>query len=135
MSQNRTVEHTRPKAGKPLLSQNSIPMSLPRPRLDWRLSLLFGGQIELEYGLERNLDLNSAQDEDLSTIEPGLTLAFSFEPSEYLHSFFSVKLGWELFLDEGVKKDDKAIIEVEQAYLFLKDLFGGRLSFQVGRQR
>ena len=124
-----------PQSGQASVVSKFDPDEPPETIIRLAPFLMFGGQIELEYGLERNLDLNSAQDEDLSTIEPGLALAFSFEPSEYLHSFFNVKLGWELFLDEGVKKDDKAIIEVEQAYLFLKDLFGGRLSFQVGRQR
>ncbi len=60
--------------------------------------LTFGGQVELEYRFERNLDLDGAQDEDLSTIEPGLTLAFSFDPSRYFQTFFDVKLVRGIFI-------------------------------------
>jgi alginate production protein len=97
--------------------------------------LTFGAQIELEYTLERNLDLDSAEDEDLSTIEPGLTLAFSFDPTTHFQAFFDVKIGGEFLFEDDDKVDDKVVLEIEQAYLFFKDLFDKGLSFQIGRQR
>lgn len=97
--------------------------------------LTFGAQIELEYLLDRNLDLDGAQDEDRSTIEPGLTLAFSFDPSTNFQAFFDIKLGGEFIFEDGNKVDDKVSLEIEQAYLFFKDLFDEQFSFQVGRQR
>jgi len=97
--------------------------------------LTFGGQVELEYTLERNLDLDSAEDEDLSTIEPGLTLVFSFDPSRHFQAFFDAKLGGEFLFEDGDKVDDKVVLEIEQAYLFFKDLLNEGFSFQIGRQR
>ncbi|MGH7792080.1 MAG: alginate export family protein [Thermodesulfobacteriota bacterium] len=97
--------------------------------------LTFGAQIELEYTLERNLDLDGTEDEDLSTIEPGLTLAFSFDPSTHFQAFFDAKLGGEFLFEDGDKVDDKVVLEIEQAYLFFKDVFDKGFSFQIGRQR
>ncbi|MGH7885193.1 MAG: hypothetical protein ACRENO_05805, partial [Thermodesulfobacteriota bacterium] len=34
--------------------------------------LTFGGQLEFEYDLERNFDLDGEDDEDIYTVEPGL---------------------------------------------------------------
>lgn len=97
--------------------------------------LTFGGQVELEYLLERNIDLDGTDDEDRSGIEPGLTLVFSFDPSRHFQAFFDVKLGGEFLFEDGDKVDDKVVLEIEQAYLFFDDLFDEGFSFQIGRQR
>ena len=97
--------------------------------------LTFGSQIEFEYKLERNIDLDGENNEDRSTIEPAIILAFSFDPFSFLQAFVSVKFGGEFEIEDGRSKKDRAIVEVEEAYLFFKDLLNDRFSFQIGRQQ
>ena len=84
--------------------------------------LTFGSQIEFEYKLDRNLDLDGSTDEDLSTIAPEIALAFSFDPFEFLQLFVNFKVGAEFEIEDGNKKKDRAIFEIEEAYIFIKDL-------------
>ncbi|GJM15575.1 MAG: hypothetical protein DHS20C13_09020 [Thermodesulfobacteriota bacterium] len=97
--------------------------------------LTFGSQIEFEYKLDRNKDLDGSTDEDLSTIEPVVVLAFSFDPFSFLQAFASFKIGAEFEIEDGRNKKDRAIFELEEGYLFFKDLFEDRFSFQIGRQQ
>jgi alginate production protein len=97
--------------------------------------LTFGSQIEFEYKLLRNIDLDSSTNEDLSTIEPAIILAFSFDPFSFLQAFVNFKIGGEFEIEDGRSKKDRAIFEVEEAFLFFKDLFEDRFSFQIGRQQ
>jgi len=97
--------------------------------------LTFGSQIEFEYKLLRNIDLDSSTNEDLSTIEPAIILAFSFDPFSFLQAFFNFKIGGGFEIEDGRSKKDRAIFEVEEAFLFFKDLFEDRFSFQIGRQQ
>jgi len=97
--------------------------------------LTFGSQIEFEYKLDRNIDLDGSKDEDLSTIEPAIVLAFSFDPFSFLQAFVSFKIGGEFEIEDGRSKKDRSIFEIEEAFLFFKDLFDDRFSFQIGRQQ
>lgn len=97
--------------------------------------LTLGGQVELEYRFERSLDLDGALDEDLSTIEPGLSVAFSIVLGRSFKLFFDVKLSEEYLFEDRDKEDDKVSLQFEQAYLLYKNLLNERLSFQIGRQR
>ena len=97
--------------------------------------LTFGGQVELEYLLQRNPDLDTENDEDLSSLEPGLTLAFSFDPSEHFQAFTSMKLFWEYMSEDGDKVEDSVGFEIEQAYFLFMDIIKEGAGFQVGRQR
>ncbi len=97
--------------------------------------LTFGSQIEFEYKLDRNIDLDGSKDEDLSTIEPAINLAFSFDPFSFLQAFVNLKIGGEFEIEDGRSKKDRSIFEIEEAYLFFKDLFNDRFSFQIGRQQ
>jgi alginate production protein len=97
--------------------------------------LTFGSQIEFEYKYYRNLDLDNSSNEDESTIEPAINLAFSFDPFTYLQAFVNVKFGGEFEIEDGKSKKDRAIFEIEEAYLFFKDLFQDRFSLQIGRQQ
>ena len=107
------------------------------PETKYRIApyLTFGSQIELEYKLGRNLDLDGSEDEDLSTIEPALIGAFSFDPSEHFQIFASVKFGGEFILEDGNSVDNRTVLELEQGYVFFKDYFEERFSFQIGRQQ
>jgi len=97
--------------------------------------LTFGGQIEFEYLLQRNLDLDKENDEDISSLEPGLTLAFSFDPSEHFQAFTSMKLFLEYMEEDGDKIEDSVGFEIEQAYFLFMDILEDGAGFQVGRQR
>jgi alginate production protein len=97
--------------------------------------LTFGSQLEFEFKLDRNLDLDGSTNEDLITIEPAINLAFSFDPFSFLQAFVNFKIGGEFEIEDGRNKKDRAIFEVEEAYLFFKDLFEDRFSFQIGRQQ
>jgi len=111
------------------------PDAPPETRIKLAPFLTFGAQVELEYRFERNLDLDGAQNEDLSTIASELSLAFSFDPSRYLQAFFNVKLSGEFIFEDQDKVGDQVSLEFEQAYLLFKNLLDERLSFQIGRQR
>ncbi|MEQ9618921.1 MAG: alginate export family protein [Deltaproteobacteria bacterium] len=97
--------------------------------------LSFGAQIEVEYKYQRNLDLDTENDEDLSTLEPEIVFAFLFNPSRYFEAFAALKFAGEFEFEDGDTKKDQAILEFEQAYLLFKDLWEERLAFQLGRQR
>lgn len=96
--------------------------------------LTFGGQLEFEYKLERNLDLDE-QDEDISTFEPGLGVAFSFDPTPNFQAFFATTFFWELIVEDSEKISDMLGLEIEQAYILFGELVNKGLSFQLGRQR
>lgn len=126
---------TLPQSGQAPGVSNFDPDEPPETTIRLAPFLTFGGQVELEYRLERNLDLDGARDEDLSTIEPGLTLAFSFDPSRVFQLFFDMVLSGEFLFEDRELEDDKVSFQFEQAYLLFKNLVDERLSFQIGRQR
>ncbi len=97
--------------------------------------LSFGAQLEFEYQYQRNADLDTANDEDQTTIEPALVLALSFDPSKYFQAFVDMKLGGEFEYEDERTKKDRATLEVELAYILFKELWDDRLAFQIGRQR
>ncbi len=97
--------------------------------------LSFGAQLEFEYEYQRNADLDTGNDEDFSTIEPALVAALSFDPSRYFQAYLAMKLAGEFEIEDGRSVKDRATLEVELAYILLKELWGERLAFQIGRQR
>ncbi|MGH7807351.1 MAG: alginate export family protein, partial [Thermodesulfobacteriota bacterium] len=111
------------------------PDAPPETRIRIAPYLTFGVQLEFEYLFQRNLDLDDERDEDLSMLAPEVALALSFDPTKYLQAFLAMKLTGEFTYEDGVKQDDQIGLEVEQAYLLLKNLFDERLSLQFGRQR
>ncbi len=111
------------------------PNAPPETKIKIAPFLTFGAQLGIEYVLERNLDLDGDQDEDLSTIAPELSVAFSFDPSRYFQAFFNVELNGEFIFEDGDKVDDQVSLEIVQAYILFKSLLGERLSIQLGRQR
>ncbi|MGH7850523.1 MAG: alginate export family protein, partial [Thermodesulfobacteriota bacterium] len=97
--------------------------------------LSFGAQLELEYQYQRNADLDTTNDEDFTTIEPALVVALSFDPSKYFQAYIDMKLAGEFEFEDGRTTKDRATLEVELAYILLKELWNDRLAFQIGRQR
>ena len=107
------------------------------PETKYRIApyLTFGAQIEFEYKLGRNLDLDGSKDEDNSLLEPAVVAALSFDPNEHIQVFASLKFGGEFIFEDGRTLDDKLVLELEQGYIFFKDYFENRFSFQIGRQQ
>lgn len=97
--------------------------------------LSFGAQLEFEYEYQRNADLDTSDDEDFTTIEPALVVALSFDPVKYFQAYIDMKLAGEFEIEDGRSTKDRAVLEVELAYILLKELWGERLAFQIGRQR
>lgn len=97
--------------------------------------LSFGAQLEFEYQYQRNADLDTGNDEDFTTLEPALVAAVSFDPSKYFQAYLAMKFAGEFEFEDGRTTKDRAVLEVELAYILLKELWGERLAFQVGRQR
>lgn len=97
--------------------------------------LSFGAQLEFEFQYQRNADLDTTNDEDFTTLEPALVLALSFDPSKYFQAYIDMKLAGEFEIEDGHSTKDRATLEVELAYILLKEFWGDRLAFQIGRQR
>jgi len=97
--------------------------------------LTFGGNVTLQYQLEKNFDLDASVHDTVSILQPDLALAFSFDPSERVQAFLNIELGAELQLAGGVKDERQTRLEIREAFLLFKELMDGRFFVQVGRQR
>ena len=111
------------------------PGAPPKTRLRLAPYLTFGAKIEIEYEFARNLDLNDAEDGDLSLLTPEVELAFSFDPSTRLQAFLNLDLSQEFALTGPRERERRLRIELKEAFLFFKDLAAGHLALQIGRQR
>lgn len=97
--------------------------------------LTFGAQLELEYQLFENLVSEDTDDTDYSVLEPGLTVAFSFDPSPHFQAFLESKIARQISFDTEGSSEDSLSLEIDQIYVMLKDLVDSGLSVQAGRQR
>ncbi len=107
----------------------------PKARNRLTPTLLWGGDIDIEYDFEENFDLNDAEDDDLSVVEPDLELALAYQPNEWLEAFFSMSLVREFALrEEGRDRDRDTRLNLKQLNVTLREVKKG-LSFKLGRQR
>ncbi|MEW6325418.1 MAG: alginate export family protein [Nitrospirota bacterium] len=97
--------------------------------------LTFGGNIALQYELELNRDLDNDQADALSILQPELSLALSFDPGEQFQAFVNIELAGEMTLAGGRRDARDIKLEMKEAFLSFKQLLGGRLFVQAGRQR
>lgn len=97
--------------------------------------LTFGAQVDLEYNFFGNIDPENEIEKNLSILEPGLTLAFSFDPTRHIQAFLETSISRQITFTDGDKGEDNLKLEIEQGYLLFKELFDDRLSIQLGRQR
>ncbi len=97
--------------------------------------LSFGAQLEFEYQYQRNADLDTGNDEDFTTLEPALVTALSFDPSKYFQAYLAMKFAGEFEIEDGRSTKDRAVLEVELAYILLKEFWEDRLALQIGRQK
>jgi len=111
------------------------PDAPPETRIKLAPFLTFGGNVALTYELEKNFDLDDPQGRDVSISEPGLSLAFSFDPSKNFQAFLNAELTGELKQAEGKKDQRQVKLEIKEAFLLFKNLVDSRSFFQIGRQR
>lgn len=111
------------------------PDAPPETKIKLAPFFTFGGNVALNYELEKNFDLDGSQDRDVSIFEPGLSLAFSFDPSKRFQMFLNAELTGELELTEEEGDKREARLELKEAFLLFKNQVDGRFFFQIGRQR
>lgn len=106
----------------------------PRTKIELLPNLTFGAKLELEASQENDFDLDSEDDDDLTIIEPKLSLAFSYEPTDKLQLYLNVEPAYRYVDDDENKKDSEAKFSLKEAFLGLNDvLYGSNL--KLGRQR
>ena len=107
----------------------------PKTRNRLTPTLSYGAKLEVEFESERNFDLESGDPDDVSTLEPELEVAFSYDPIEHVQAFLNLELKREFAVEEEGRDRDRPIrLQIIQAYIAFKVLFGG-VSVQLGRQR
>ncbi len=106
----------------------------PETRIPLAPHLTFGSTAGIQYERERNLDLDSAQADRVSSTQVDLSLAFSFDPHPRFQAFLDAEVAseWERVAEE--RNAHKAILEIKEAFLLWKNLGAGPLFLQVGRQ-
>jgi alginate production protein len=97
---------------------------------DWS----FGAIAELDAIIERNFDLDSRENADVATLEPGLELALAYEPAGPISAFTEVELRQGIVIqDEDDALDAETRLRLEQAYIIVAEP-GQRAALQLGRQ-
>ena len=97
-------------------------------------TLSFGGRAGLEYVYEKNFNLESGLPEDLSVFQPSLSLAFSYNPSDYFSIFINIESSGQIVDDQENKREDKAQLQLNQAFVAFSP-FKNSLRINAGRQR
>lgn len=111
------------------------PDAPPETRIKLAPHLTTGGQIELEYVRQQNLVLAGDQGQDVATLEPTFTVAFSYDPNRHVEGYIAVKLSKTVTYGNRDNENDQVSLEFEEAYVLFKRPLDERLSFQIGRQR
>ena len=128
------------------------PGAPPKTRIPLTPTLSAGGRLKFEYTLEKNFDLNQATADDRNILNPELSIAFFYKPSQNIHMFLNLGLGEEIKFQEGGNTTDvSAQLLISQAYLSMKKEMPGNLfslfqqpdregdtsilALQIGRQR
>lgn len=106
----------------------------PPTRIRLLPDLSFGAKVELEGELERDFDLDSDRDDDLRTLSPTLSLAFSYTPTEDLQAYLNIEPSQQFVDDDRNRKDNETRLQVKQAFLAYSGLFDGS-TIKLGRQR
>ena len=98
-------------------------------------SLSYGIEIELEGFYTKDLDLDSSRDDDQTTLEPKLDVAFTFQPNETLRAYVNLELSRnEVFGLSDNGDSDMTSLGFKEAYVTLREIFDG-LTVQIGRQQ
>lgn len=106
----------------------------PRTEIQLLPDLTFGAKIKLEATQENDFDLDSEDDDDLTIVQPELSLAFSYDPTENLQLYLNVEPSYRYVDDDENKKDSEAKFSLKEAFLALDDILYGS-TLKLGRQR
>ncbi len=104
------------------------------PRIDITPNLSFGAEIELTAEFEKDFDLDSGVDDDLTALRPEASLAVSFHPDRHFEAFVEASLGRDFVVDspKGAFTRPTELL-VKEAYWIFRDI-GDTFSLQLGRQ-
>lgn len=106
----------------------------PPTRFELTPVLSFGAKFEVEGAVKDNFDLRDARADDLKTLEPKLSLAFSYKPSAVMQAYLNIEPSRRFANDERNSKKDESRLEIKQAFLSLEDVFNDT-TIKFGRQR
>lgn len=99
-------------------------------------SLSWGAEVRLDLEKVDNEDLDSSDDDHVTSLEPLLRTTLSYTPSDSLRGFLELELSSEQIVSQGDKqdKDDDTYLRLREAYLLFPKL-SDNSSLQIGRQR
>ena len=97
-------------------------------------TLSFGVRASLEYQYEKDFNLESALPEDISIFQPSLSMAFSYNPSDYFSIFVNIDSSGQIVDDQENKRKSQAQLLLNQAFISFKP-FKNSLRINAGRQR
>ncbi len=110
---------------------SDAPPSLRYSLTPW---LRAGVDLEVDVEYEQDLDLDASVDDDLGSIEPILSLAFSFDDGGPLRAFieFELKRRWLIDPPDGTRRPPTRL-DLKTAYLYASTP-GSPLAVEIGRQ-
>jgi alginate production protein len=131
------AEAEKPESGPASGGKNGAAFDFDAPpptRFRLTPDLSFGAKVELEGELEKDFDLDADRADDIKILEPKLSLAFSYTPTEKLQAYLNIEPSRRFADDDRDKKDSETRLEVKQAFLSFSGLLEGS-RVKLGRQR
>ncbi|MFQ5560801.1 MAG: hypothetical protein ACE5FU_09480 [Nitrospinota bacterium] len=104
----------------------------PENELPSRLSLKIKAEIEAQ--TQKNSDFKNAGGDSFKTVEPSLSFAFSYPPTENLTAYLTLETSALFYDDPREEKEDEAQVELEEVYLQYKNT-GGDILVTLGRRK
>ena len=106
----------------------------PRTEIQLLPDLTFGAKAKLEVKREANFDLDPEDADDLTIVQPELSLAFSYDPTDRLQLYLNIEPAYRHVDDEENKKQSETKLSLKEAFLSLSDILYGS-TLKLGRQR
>ena len=106
----------------------------PRTEIQLLPNLTFGAKAKFKATQENDFDLNSGDADDLTIVEPELSLAFSYDPTDTLQLFLNIEPAYRHVDDEEKKKDSETKLSLKEAFVSFSDILYGS-TLKLGRQR
>ena len=119
-----------------LLPEHAVLLDLDRPpptkhHLGGHVTV--GAELELEFDLDGNFDLDSSALGDESSFKPNIEVAASYDPADWFQGFVELELARELLLRNPENKQPQTQLNIKELYMALRDYEHG-VTFVVGRQ-
>jgi len=111
------------------------PSAAPDTKYQLTPALSYGATFELTGQRSRDLDFDRTRNDRFYILEPELEFALAYQPGPDFLAFSNFELADEIALQEPEKEERPVGLAVDQAYLLFKNLAGGPLSAQLGRQK